>query len=281
MSVEPKQSTAEKEVPMRGVGCCLKLRLGSRARRFAAAMLLASAAVLHPPSNARASIFGEETLVLGAILKEEIAQVAQMVQTVMNLETQVRQLTTVINQGDILLSTFKSPQGMLASLRYAQNMLRREATLQQNMRHLKFRLETIDKERQEVFPEMGAVKTEDIPKKARAWNAALKESSEAAMRAQTSVDSIQKRLDYSNELQQHSDETRGVVGQLQLVNKSLGLLHTDLAAIESNLAHGQRVTATMAGVQAAETERAEEEKRRLMENYTEVGPPPRVLERLP
>lgn len=236
---------------------------------------------LQTPARARAQILGFDSAVLSAILAEEIAQVAQLVQTVVSLETQIRQLTTMIQQGDTMLAAFRSPEDLLTALRYSQRVLRKRDGIEKNVRLLHFKLDAIDQDRLEVFPELGPVATADIPQKARTWNAALKESSAIAMRAQTNVATLQERLDASDALQGHSAQAPGIVGQLQLVVQQLGLIHTALGSIEANLAYGQRVTATMAGVQAAEQERHEEEGRRMMLNYTDRGPPPRVLTELP
>jgi P-type conjugative transfer protein TrbJ len=249
-------------------------------RRWAASLLIATVG-LSQPTTTHAGIFGEDTAVLSAILSQNIAQLAQMVQTVSNLQMQIRQLTTVIQQGSTMLQTVKDPQSVLRLLRLTQSMLRKEGAIERDINLLHFKMKQIHDDQEDVFPSMDRVPSSEFQAKARKWNSALKESSSVAMRAQTSVESLESRLDHATQLQQDSEAAEGVVGQLQLVVKALALLHTDLSAIEQNLAYGERVTATMAGVQAAEEDRASEDSRRMLQNYTARGTTSRRLETLP
>jgi P-type conjugative transfer protein TrbJ len=244
-------------------------------------LVVLAALTLQAPSSGHASIFGEDTAVLSAILSQNIAQLAQMVQTVSNLYSQIRQLTTMIEQSDTMLRTVKDPTDVLRVLRYSQALLRKEGAIERNVRLLEYKLKVVDDDRAKVFPDMESVPTHEFQAKAQTWNDALKESSMVAMRAQTSVDTVEERLDQVTKLQHDSEGAEGIVGQLQIVVKELAVLHTDLTAIEQNLAYGERVTATMAGVQAAEEDRATEESRRMLKNYTSRGPTPRRLEELP
>lgn len=249
--------------------------------RIPSIALLAVSVAVMKPSTGRASIFGEETAVLSAILAENISEVAQAVQTVTHLYTQIRQLTTMIEQGSTMLQKFDDPQDVLRMLRLAQSTLREEGAIERDVSKLQYKLAAIDKDTKEVFPEMQNVPTHEFQAKAKSWYTALKESKTVAMRAQTSVETLGQRLEFSTKLQRDSEAAEGIVGQLQLIQKALALLHTDLSAIEQNLAYGERVTATMAGVQAAEEERASEEGRRMLENFRHRGSDPRRLEALP
>jgi len=244
-------------------------------------MVLVAALVLEPPSAVKASIFGEESAILSAILGEDIVQVAHMAETVANLYTQIRQLERIFDQGTTLLQNFKNPRDILEFIRFARTLLAQGGLIERNIRLLHFKLMSIDEDRKKVFPELTDVPTDEFKAKARTWNAALQESSMVAMRAQTSVASLQARLDYAKKLQEDSESAEGVVGQLQIMTKMLGLLHADLTALEVNLVYGQRVTATWGGVQSAEQERSAEENQRMLQNYTSRGAQPRKLTALP
>jgi P-type conjugative transfer protein TrbJ len=233
------------------------------------------------PETVHASIFGEENATLAAILSEDIAQVAEMVKTVSNLATQIQQLRTMIQQGETVLRGLKDPQGILDLLDFAQSTLGTLRRIDTDVRRLRYKLQLIDRDRQQVFPELADVPTGDFQSKARNWNAALAESSAVAMRAQTSITSLEARTTRMTRLQGDSDAAEGIVGQLQIVVRALALLHTDLGALEMNLATGQRVTAAMAGIQAAEAQRVDETNKRMLENYTYQGAPSRVLSELP
>jgi P-type conjugative transfer protein TrbJ len=255
-------------------------------RRAGTALALAlSASVLLSPPKAEASIFGEENATLGAILGESIAQLAEMAKTVAGITAQIQQLQqiytqgqTMIEQGDTVLRGVTDPDGIVRLLRYAEQTLRlagRSASL------LKHNIDTIEREYEKVFPDMEDVPTQEFQQKAKTWNAALKESSAIAMQAQTSVATLKQRMERMEQLLNSTDTATGVVEQLQLVVRALGVLHTDLMEIESNIAFGQRVTAAMGAVEAAEAERSAEMHKRMIEGYTERGAPARALKELP
>lgn len=258
-----------------------------RAGKALAAALSAVLVVVQPlsPPKASASIFGEENATLGAILGESIAQLAEMAKTVAGITAQIQQLQmifsqgeTMITQGETVLRGIGDPDGIVQLLRYAERTLRLAG---RTTRFLKYNIDTIEREYEKVFPELEDVPTPEFRQKARTWNAALKESSARAMQAQTSVATLQQRMDRMEQLLTATDSASGVVEQLQLVVRGIGVLHTDLMEIESNIAFGQRVTAALGAVEAAEAERADAVQTRMLEGYTNPGKPARVLEDLP
>jgi conjugal transfer/entry exclusion protein len=263
-------------------GEATQARVRRRARwgRLPCALLLSGSLVLRA-RVAEASIFGEENATLGAILGEDIAQLAEMIKTVAGIAAQIEQLKAIVQQGGQVLHGVSNPQGVLNLLNYAQNTLATLNRIDSDAKMLRYKLDGIDQDRKEVFPEMSSVPSSDVQQKAHNWNAALQESSKIAMRAQTSVQSLQQRMDGVTKLQNDSDAADGVVGQLQIVVRMLAVLHTDLAATELNIAAGQRVTASMAGIQAAEADRIEENNKRMLDNYTSRGATPRLLLELP
>lgn len=123
--------------------------------------------------------------------------------------------------------------------------------------------------------------SKDFPKKARDWNTAMRESTVVAMRAQTSVESLQARAQAQEKILNTSKTAEGVVGQLQAVVSNLALLHSDLAAIETNLAAGMRVTAAWAAQQSAQADLAAEDHKRMLEGYADDDAPEAVLTELP
>ena len=254
-----------------------------RRRRFAcgAAALITWAAL---PQRAQASIFGEENATLLAILAEDIQAVLQAYRTVEGIIQQIARLETMISQGRTMLSQLDDPQGLYNLLTFAQSATRTLQTLDNNLQHLGYKLENIGQQHHETFPTaeaMSSMPTGDFRQRAQKWNSALRESSEVAMRAQTSVRTLEQRGQTLEQILSASASAQGVVGQLQAVNNMLALLHTDLNAIEENLAAGQRVTATWAGTHASEVDLAKERSKRMMEGFTNPGASPRVLKELP
>ena len=260
-------------------------RSAKRRTGLALALMLSGSVLFAPPKVAEASIFGEENATLGAILGESIAQLAEMAKTVAGITAQIQQLQmifsqgeTMIEQGDTVLRGLADPDGIQRMLRYAERTLRLAG---RSARFLKHNIDTIEGEYEKIFPEMEDVPTPEFTDKARAWNAALKESAEVAMQAQTSVATLKQRMDRMEQLLTATDSASGVVEQLQLVVRGIGVLHTDLMEIESNIAFGQRVTAAMGAVEAVEAERSTAVHKRMIEGYTERGAPARALKELP
>lgn len=261
----------------------MSVLIARRSALHAAAALVTSAFL--PPQRAAASIFGEENATLAAILGESIAQLAEMAKTVAGITAQIQQLQMIFNQGETMISQGETvlrgigdPDGILKLLNYTQRTLRLAG---RTTRFLKYNIDTIEREYEKVFPDLEEVPTPEFRQKARTWNTALKESSAAAMQAQTSVETLKTRMDRMEQLLHATDDASGVVELLQLVVRGIGVLHTDLMEIESNIAFGQRVTATMAGIEAAEAERSEVVHKRMMEGYTDRGAPAKVLTELP
>lgn len=249
------------------------------ARRALPCLLLGVLATT--PSDASASIFGEENATLGAILSQNIAQVARLSRTVEGVFKQIQRLDRMVTQGETVLRRTKDPQGVLRLLNYTQSSTRAVNRIGADAKRIGYRLELIDKEREEVFGKVDDVPANKMREKARGWNDTLKESSSAAMKAQSTVGTLEARGESSRHILEQSESGTGVVEQLQSVVRALNLLHADLAALETNLAAGQRVTATMASVDAAEEDRSAETSKRLLENYTERGAPSQVLQELP
>jgi P-type conjugative transfer protein TrbJ len=233
------------------------------------------------PRRAAASIFGEESAILGGILNEEIAQLAQMVNTVQGIMHQIQQLKTMIAQGNTLLKGVS--KGNLASLVQMLNWTSRVAkTIDNDIKFIGYKLGTVDQQREAVYQSsLRGVPPKQFRAKALKWNSALMESSNVAMRAQTNVAELQERAQVQQQVLMDSQSADGVVGQLQLVVRGLAVLHADLDGVQRTLDTGMRVTANMAAGQAAAGAMIEEEHVLSVENYTDPGPAVSVPHQLP
>lgn len=244
-----------------------------------------TAALLSEPHTAHASIFGEENATLGAILGEDIATFAEVVKTVAGIAEQITQLRNIIQQGATVIQSIGDAKNLNDIIHIADHTQQLVNSIEWDATLLKYKLQTIDRDREKIFGTLNDTPTSEFTAKAHTWNAALSESSAVAMRANTSVETLQARMDRMQALLQDTDNanngTKGVVEMLQIIERSLALIHTDLAAIDANTAAGMRVTATMASIEAAEAERSEVIHKRMMDGYTNRGAPPKVLDKLP
>lgn len=114
------------------------------------------------------------------------------------------------------------------------------------------------------------------------WNNEITTSSQAAVRAQSSISSIDaNNRAIQNILTAANSSSTGQVRQLQLVNQQLALIHTELASLVQNLATVGRVITDWTAASTAEQMMSRERGRRRLDNYTYRGAPSRVLNHLP
>jgi P-type conjugative transfer protein TrbJ len=237
-----------------------------------------------PAATARASLFGEENASLLAILAEMIEQVVQAVKTVEGVFQTVDQLITVVEHGKTMLTHLRDIDSLLDLLNWARGAITKLQNIDRDVTKLGYKFDLIDKQHEAVFPTRQSLESmpgEHFATTARGWNDAIRESTVVAMRAQTSVESLQARAETQQKILDASKTADGVVGQLQAVVSGLSLLHSDLAAIETNLAAGMRVTAAWAAQQAASAELADEDHKRMLAGYSEEDTPSAVLTELP
>jgi P-type conjugative transfer protein TrbJ len=253
-------------------------------RRSRVAMPLLAACVVIAalmPRPAAASLFGEENATLGAILGEDIAQLAEMVKTVQGIITQIEQLKALVAQGKTVLKQIGS--GNLNGLvRMLQTASRTSYALDRDIKYIGYALSDVDQQRDSVYQEsLRGSEPSEFRAKSLKWNSALMESSRVAMRAQTNLSELQGRSETLANVLSDSQGAEGVVGQLQLVIRALAVLHGDLEGVQRSLDTGMRVTANVAATQAATGAMVEEQRVLGMQNYTDPGPPVSVPTRLP
>lgn len=233
------------------------------------------------PSRADASIFGEENAVLGAILAENIKELAEAAKTVQGIATQIEQLRVMIRQSETMLKQVGS--GNLVGLRrLLETASRAKGLIDRDIKFISYKLGSVDREREAVYQDsLRGADPSTFRAKSLTWNGALMESSRVAMRAQTNVSELEGRTQTVTDILQDSQGAQGIVGQLQLVVQSLAVLHADLAGIQRSLDTGMRVTANVAAQQAASAAMVEEQRVLSMDNYTDPGPAVPVSRQLP
>jgi P-type conjugative transfer protein TrbJ len=244
--------------------------------------LLVSAAAW--PRTVHASLFGEENASLLAILAEMIEQVLQAVKTVEGVFETVNQLITVVNQGKTLLSHLDDIGSVVGLLKWAQSAVANLQSIDRDVTKLGYKFGAIDTQHRAVFPtreSFQAMPSNNFVATATGWNDALRESTVVAARAQTSIETLQSRATAQQKILDSSQAADGVVAQLQAVITNLALLHSDMAALETNLAAGMRVTTAWAGGQAARNDLIAEDHKRMLDGYSREDAPGAVLTELP
>jgi P-type conjugative transfer protein TrbJ len=232
-----------------------------------AAALSAAAA----PHTAHA-IFGEEDFTLGAILTQEIAAVAKAGEEVTQLINTVQRLESLKQQGEALLSTAKGG-GVSGVLNTLQGTLQLFRSIDGDIKYIGYELKSVDQQRAQVYQaSLSGVPSTQFPDRYARWHEQLAEASQVAMRAQTNLDVIEQRNKVQQQILNDSEQTPGVVGQLQLVVRGLGVLHADLEALQRSLDTGMRVTSSMAAIQASTEDMRTEDANHMGENYTDRGP---------
>ena len=114
------------------------------------------------------------------------------------------------------------------------------------------------------------------------WNAEVTTASKAAVRAQSTISTIDAdNRAMADILRQSNSSSTGQVRLLQLINQQLALIHKDLGSVVQNLATTGRVLTNWSAGAVGEQMMARERSRRRLDGYTSRGRAPRVLNRLP
>jgi len=114
------------------------------------------------------------------------------------------------------------------------------------------------------------------------WHAETTAASLAAVRAQTSVSTLDaNNAAIQKALIQANSASTGEIQQLQIINQQLALIHTELANLVQNLAALGRVITDDLAASTADDEMNRERGRRRLQNYTYRGPPSNALRSLP
>ena len=207
-----------------------------------------------------------------AQLVQNTAQQLQVMETQLQYQLQnlksidpasINGLLTLLNQG---LLTSSMLQGDLSSIGYTVN--------------------TVNRNFNRLFPktqsQWQSVRYSDFNGYYDNWNNEITASSQAALRAQTAVSTLDaNNVAIQKVLVAANSSSTGEIRQLQLANQQLALIHTELASLVQNLATVGRVITDWAAASTGEQMMNRERARRRLQNYTYRGPPPRTLNKLP
>jgi hypothetical protein len=224
------------------------------------------------PLLARASVFGEETAVLSAILKQDMAIFAKSIQTVTQLVQSVQRLKNLVERADRMLAQ-ADPTSLQGVRRLISDTTSMHRAIESDIKYVGYQYDKISSQADKLYRnDYRGMPPEQLRQQGRQWNGALLESAKVAMRTQGNIESLQARATAQADLLTDSQSTEGVVGQLQIVVRNLALIHRDLEAIGRTLDTGLRVTASMAAKESSGEALMKEELRTSMDGYTDPGP---------
>jgi len=209
-------------------------------------------------------------------------------QTAQMVENTAQQLTVMRTQLQWQLENLKtvnptSIDGLLTLINQTQMTF---AMLQGDLNSIGYTARTVNGNFTRLFPktqsQWQSVRYSDFNGYYDNWHNEINASSQAAIRAQTAVST----LDGNNAAIQRillavNSSSTGEIRQLQLANQQLALIHTELAALVQNLGTLGRVMTDMAAAATGEEMMNRERARRRLDNYTYRGPPSQILTRLP
>jgi P-type conjugative transfer protein TrbJ len=220
-----------------------------------------------------------------ANLAQNITTAAKTAQTVINTYQQIQQLNTQIqNQLQMLKSidptSFAGLQALLSQGQFTYAML------QGDLSSIGYNIAAVNRGFDSMFPKSQSqwrnAQYSDFGNYYDRWNAEVTTASKAAVRAQSTISTIDAdNRAMADILRQSNSSSTGQVRLLQLINQQLALIHKDLGAVVQNLATTGRVLTNWSSGAVGEQMMARERSRRRIDGYTNRGRPPRVLNRLP
>jgi len=218
-------------------------------------------------------------------IAEAIANGIEIAEVVTNTLTQIERLKDQIsNQIQTLKSldprTFNELKDLITNGKLTYD------SLQKDLQSIGYNIGAVNNNFRQLFPKDQAqwknIRYSDFDAYRDNWSAEIHAASFAAARAQTSVEKLDKNNDkILSILDASNGDTTGEVRQLQLANQQLALIHTALASVVQNVATTGRVMADWAAFSTSEKMATREAARRRIDNYTNRGPAPKRLQRLP
>lgn len=145
----------------------------------------------------------------------------------------------------------------------------------QNVRTIGYRIETVSRQFEALFPDEEAVQNTDpadLANVTRDWDEEIHQSALAASRAQSVLSRIERNTAWAEESLQQSQlatrEDRGsLVAKLQAMLHLIGVVNSDLNALATTLAATERVNTGIAAAAASESELSLLRRRNFVSRY--------------
>jgi P-type conjugative transfer protein TrbJ len=229
------------------------------------------------PRPAHADLFGGDVAVLSGIL-------AQSVQTVTQLKSQLDQWDKQIQYTRETLARL-NPTSYSDLLALYHETKAARVKLLNDVNAIGYDVDQVNTSFRRMFPknqqEWRASSVAEAQQRASSWHEELTSASLVAMRVQAGVFDIDRHNARAEEALNASKTGGGEVRQLQAITQMLSVMQQQIGNLVQLLSTGGRVSAGLAASDTAEKMRVQEARRRRGLNYTDMGPPPKRLTRLP
>jgi len=250
----------------------MRFRFISR-RSFALTGLLVGLALV-PPRSARADLYGGDIPILTGILTEATSTVSNLVNMLSVLRQQLAATNEMLSKLDP--ASYESMASLVRS-----NQLSYEQ-LTNGVNSIGFTLGNVNTQFRSVYrSDFSKTPLSEFDSNYARWHDEVLASSEVAARSQSALATLQKNNDAAAAILRNSQNSEGIVGQLQAVNQMLGVIESQNNTLIQSLATTGRVLAAASGSQASEAHLAREKKKRNLSNYRERGDDVPPMTKLP
>jgi P-type conjugative transfer protein TrbJ len=242
------------------------------------AAVVALASAVATPTPARADLFGGDVAVLTGILTETIQQG-------IHLHEQLNRIREHVENSKQTLKRLSDVSSFHDALSFYNTTRFNYESLVSDVNAISYSAQRVKGDFDRLFPKdqstWQGVPSSQFKGRYAAWNEELTSSALIASRAQTQMMNVQQMNERAARALSISQAEGGEVRQLQAMNQMLAVMQNQLNSLVQLLSTGSRVTSDLAATTAGKDMMLQEGKRRRRDGYTNPGPPPRRLKRLP
>ena len=200
---------------------------------------------------------------------EDVGRFVEMIE-------QLRQAANLLTQLERGVGALQNAAQRLTDLpQSAEEALRYYRSLTSDLRTIGYRIDTIKRQYERVFPDEAAIKNtspRDVNQLSESWDREVYLSSLAAQRSQSSLKSIESNTRTTTELLERSNGSSSAVAQLQVLVRMIEVINSDLEQLSVTLAATERVNSSLAALDASSRDVVAERQRRFLEDYAPPAP---------
>jgi len=220
-----------------------------------------------------------------------VADASNVIQTTATALNTARQVENTIQQIEMMKTQLQRQLQQLKTLdptsfagieRSVQTINGTFAAIQGDVNIVKWDVQAINRDFEQLFPkDWKKFRASDYDNHYVTWNQEIASSTKAAAHAQASIAQLQDINGVTASALSASRGADGEVRQLQALNQQLGALASQLTILINNIATTGRVTTELAAVAVSEKQAQRDLSDQMRQGFTDPGPPPTVLKRLP
>lgn len=219
-----------------------------------------------------------------ASLVQAVVSAVNMIQSVINQVTQIKNQIDQIDLKNISLH-FLDDNQFNTVRELADNTKDNFQNLINDSYGIGFNIDNIRDEVEQTFGNIenwDNVRLDQYTNHFRQWNNQLMNSVMDTMRSQAVVNNLQQSSNEMRMILDQNNSAPGEVSQLQLVNRSLGVLNNQFNGLAQTIISASRLTANHLAQTTSSSQAKLEAKSSLMDNYLDMGPEPvNRLRRIP